>query len=201
MSKQPEAPDVFRPANLMSQKTKKALVDSHEKKRLDAIDKGYVLERNDGWRAQKHLWANADEDCRRDWLYDMALWGGVRMGIQGSLNFIARYFAINVDELAPYAEVLWMGDCARVLKIDKHSLQHFLANDKDSTGKFNLQNKYAYKEKVPMYEDGTTDKTDNEITIKVIGTDQPEEAKPTTDGAREGLQVLGELITSAVARN
>jgi hypothetical protein len=136
----------------MSRQTVLAIAETNDARKGRAVEKSFVPLVNDGWKVQSRLWAEADDDTRRGYLYHMVLWSGVVMGSRKALGHVAKYFGIKAAELDPYLDVMWMADTARVLKITESTFVGFLSNDRDTSGKFHIGKQYAYQVNDPAHE-------------------------------------------------
>jgi len=162
-----------------------------DRKHLRALEPTYVPLKNDGWQYQASLWSSSSDDERRSYLYHMVLWSGVVMGSKRALQTVARYFAIDLDELKPYLDVMWMADVARTLKITEANLATFLHSDKDVGGKFHIGKQFAYQVNDPAHEDvDSVQSAPPQIVIQTSRTD------PDDPNRREAEEMLRRRIAS-----
>ncbi len=140
---------------VMSRDTITAMAEANDERRARTAAKTFVPVVNDGWKGHKDTWATADEDTRKGMLYDMVLWRGYVMGRKNVFQRVARFFGVRPDDISKnedYVQVMWMADEARCAIIDESVLRGFLLSDKDASGKFHVQNQYAYKVASPAWE-------------------------------------------------
>lgn len=184
----------FKPSRVISGEAMEALAEGVDARKRAVADPGHTIKQNDSWKKQQSIWPNATEEERMNYLYEMVMWHGVVMQKANALQRIARFFNINVKELEPYMHILWMADEARCMKIDYNTFHTFLFSDRDTNGKFNLQNQFAYHTVSPAWEGAPASADTKEITITVktketeSTTDESakEDATETVDGLRIG---------------
>jgi hypothetical protein len=147
-----------------------------------ALDKVHTLIPNEGWKLQEKLWAEADDELRKSYLYGLVLNDGVTDTTSGRKR-LAAFFAIKPKDLEPYKPVMAMADAARVLKINRNQLAMSLLREDQPTLKFHMGKQFAYQVNDPVHEGvENADAAKSELTIKVIGN---EPATPTTESTGE----------------
>lgn len=150
-----ESGDPVKLSTVMSNNTIVAMAEANDERRSRTAAKTFEPVVNHGWKDQKDLWANSDEDTRKGMLYDLVLWRGFVMGRKNIYQRVARLFGIEPDHISKneeYVRVMRMADEARCAIIDESVLRGFLLSDKDASGKFHVQNQYAYKVASPAWE-------------------------------------------------
>jgi hypothetical protein len=155
-----------------------------------AMNPRHVLIPNNSWKDQKKLWAKANDNQRKDYLYGMILHDGVCADTKRGLALIAKFFAIKVKDLDDYQEVIEMADAARVLKVNRNQLRTFLGRDDQPMGKFFVGKQYAYQVGEPKHEGVESIDDGSDITIKVM---TPENSSVTQ--ADDDSPVLAEEST------
>jgi hypothetical protein len=162
-----------------------------------ALDKVHTLIPNEGWKVQEKLWAEADDELRKSYLYGLVLNDGVTDTSSGRKR-LAAFFAVKPKDLEPYKSVMAMADAARVLKINRNQLAMSLLREDQPTLKFHMGKQFAYQVNDPVHEGvENADAPKNELTIKVIGNEPaPTSIESAGDSAIDGLSALGLTLIS-----
>ena len=123
---------------------------------------------NGSWRTQFALWADADDEARKDIIFGMVLHDGAI-----TEKDITRFFGISKDDLKPYRQVYEAGRAALKLKVQRNQISLGLQREDSPIWKALLGKQFAEQTSEPVH-DGVHDLSENtgvKVSINVVGKD------------------------------
>jgi hypothetical protein len=170
------------PTRHLTPEHKEKMLGVTEQRKEEAMSEDHVVKLHYGYKKQKELWLNADEETRHAIVFGMVIWDGA---IKKGMADIARFFAIKGDDLKElnekYAETFSMAAMALKLKIQRNVISLGLQREDAMNLKFNLLLQYSEQVLAPVHEGVESAVEDKSITINVINT--KEELEASLDGS------------------
>jgi hypothetical protein len=174
--------DKTSPTRNLSADHKMKMAEVAEQRKDEALSEDHVIKLHYGYKKQKDLWINANEEDRHAIVFGMVLFDGA---IKKGMADIARFFAIKGDALKElqekYAETFEMAAMALKLKIQRNVISLGLQREDAMNLKFNLLLQYSEQVLSPVHEGVESMDEGKEITINVISTKEQAEAAANGD--------------------
>jgi len=160
--------DKVRPTKHLTKEHIVKMAEITEERKEEALDENHTIKLHYGFKNQKALWQNANEEDRHAIVYGMAFFDGA---IKKGMSDIARFFGLEPKELKPYHETFEMAKIALKLKIQRNVISLGLQREDMVNLKFNLLLQYAEQTVNPQHEGVESIDETKPITINVITKD------------------------------
>jgi hypothetical protein len=170
-------PNDTAPSRNVSHEFTKKMVEATEQRKTEALSEDHVVKLHYGFKNQKTLWINADDETRHAIVYGMVMWSGA---VKKGMSDISRFFGIKgeayKDLVAKYSETFDMAKVALKLKIQQNTISLGLQREDLLQLKFNLLLQFGEQTLNPVHE-GVEDRDDGKaIEITVINSKEEAEA-------------------------
>ena len=140
------------------------LAKVQEDRQTDALSPHHVPKLNYGYKTQRDLWLNSNEEDRHALIYGMVFHDGA---IAKGMTDISRFFGLAKDILMPYKETFEMAKAALKLKVQRNVLNLGLQREDQVALKFNLLLQYAEQVVNPAHEGKDSLDQSKEVAINL----------------------------------